>query len=176
MPLVWGMNRFAALLRAINVGGTGKLPMTDLVRLCEGAGFGDVRTFIASGNVVFSTDLPEGDARGVLERALREYAGKPVGVFVRSADELARLVAGNPFAQHPGNRTAVLFVDTPLSQDDLAAARGVVREELRLGPRAVYLHYPDGMGTSKLHLPAAAQGTQRNMNTVARLAVLAAGD
>ena len=65
------MTAFVALLRAVNVGGTGKLPMGELVRLCESAGFCSVSTYIASGNVVFSSRETEARVKARLEQALR---------------------------------------------------------------------------------------------------------
>ena len=67
---------FVVLLRAVNVGGTGKLPMSDLKRLCEKAGFRNVRTYIASGNVVAERDGREAEAKSALEAELKAYAGK----------------------------------------------------------------------------------------------------
>jgi len=81
------MTAYVALLRAVNVGGTGKLPMAELVRLCETIGFTSVRTYIASGNVVFGAEATEARVKAVLEKALLAYAGKPVGVLVRDAAE-----------------------------------------------------------------------------------------
>ena len=98
---------FVVLLRAVNVGGTGKLPMSDLKRLCEKAGFQNVRTYIASGNVVAERDGAEAKAKAALEAELRAYAGKPVGVIVRTAAEMAKVVANNPFpdrARKPDGR------------------------------------------------------------------------
>ena len=88
---------FVSLLRAVNVGGTGKLPMSDLKRLCETAGFRNVRTYIASGNVVAERDGSEAEAKAALEAELRAYAGKPVGVIVRTGAEISNVVANNPF-------------------------------------------------------------------------------
>ena len=78
------MSVHVALLRAVNVGGTGKLPMVELVAMCEDAGFTDVRTYIASGNVVFRSGLGEAGVRKALGQRLQAYAGKPVGVWVRA--------------------------------------------------------------------------------------------
>ena len=69
------MTKFVALLRAVNVGGTGRLPMTELKAMCETAGFGAVRTFIASGNVVFESGNTEAQVKAKLEGALEAYAG-----------------------------------------------------------------------------------------------------
>jgi uncharacterized protein (DUF1697 family) len=73
------MTSYVALLRAVNVGGTGKLPMTELRAMCEGCGFKDVRTYIASRNVVFKANLDEAAVQAELEPALQSYAGKPWG-------------------------------------------------------------------------------------------------
>src|SRR5262245_16354614 len=102
---------FILLLRAVNVGGTEKLPMIDLKRLCEKAGFRSVRTYIASGNVVAARDGSETDAKAALEAELRAYAGKPVGVIVRTAADMAGIVANNPFPDRAANTTVAIFLD-----------------------------------------------------------------
>jgi len=168
------MAAFVALLRAVNVGGTGKLPMRDLKALCEGLGFAGVRTYIASGNVVFTASLSSGPVKASLEAAMADYAGKPVGVFVRTAPEMAAIVAGNPFSDVPPARVATIFLDAPPVADALDAARGQDGEAIALGQREIYVHYPNGMGRSRLRIPAAADGTARNMTTVAKLAAMAA--
>jgi uncharacterized protein (DUF1697 family) len=169
---------FVALLRAVNVGGTGKLPMSDLKRLCEKAGFQNVRTYIASGNVVAERDGSETKAKAALEAELKAHAGKPAGkpisVVVRTGAEMAEVVANNPFPDRAGNFTVAIFLDHAPPPDALKDVKGQANEEARLGAREIYVHYPDGMGRSKLRIPAARDGTARNMNTVAKLAVMAA--
>jgi uncharacterized protein (DUF1697 family) len=165
---------FVVLLRAVNVGGTGKLPMSDLRRLCEKAGFRNARTYIASGNVVAERDGSEDAAKAALEAELQSYAGKPVGVIVRTAAEMAEVVANNPFSDRSASRTVAIFLDHAPSPDALSDIVGQEGEELRLGAREIYVHYPDGIGGSALRIPAARDGTARNMNTVAKLASMAA--
>ncbi len=165
---------FVALLRAVNVGGTGKLPMAELKAMCEAAGFQSVRTYIASGNVVFQSKKTEGQVKAILGAALVAYAGKPVGVMVRTVAEMAAVLAGNPFHKMPGNRTVAYFLDDPPAEDALQTVSNQTSEEIRLGLREIYAYYPDGMGNSKLKIPAAKNGTARNMNTVAKLAEMAA--
>lgn len=165
---------YLALLRAVNVGGTGKLPMNMLAKICEAAGFSQVQTYIASGNVVFQSDNVEDQVRSALEDRLRAYAGKDVGVVVRTASEIADVLARNPFANLPGNRVAALFVDGPLPNDPLEGVTGAKGEQVRLGKRELFVFYPDGMANTKLRIPSAKQGTARNMNTVARLAAMTA--
>ncbi len=168
------MGAFVALLRAVNVGGTGKLPMSDLKNICEEFGFGAVRTYIASGNVVFSSRKSEAAVKAALEKRLEAYAGKPVCVLVRSAAEMAQVLADNPFPKAAPNRTMAVFLDRPPPADTLAGIRGQRDEEIKLGRREIYIHYPSGMGNSKLVIAAAKTGTARNMNTVATLARMAA--
>jgi hypothetical protein len=105
------MASFVALLRAVNVGGTGKLPMSDLKAMCESIGFQKVRTYIASGNVVFRSAWSELEVKAALEARLQAYAGKAVGVAVRTAAEIAEVLAQNPFPGAPGNRVVAIFLD-----------------------------------------------------------------
>ena len=168
------MTAFVALLRAVNVGGTGKLPMSELTAMCEELGFTSVRTFIASGNVVFATRKSEAAVKAALEKRLAAYAGKPVGVLVRSAAEMAEVSAKNPFPKAAPNRTMAIFLDEAPPKDTLTTVRGQKDEKIKLGKREIYVHYGEGMGTSKLVIPAAKSGTARNMNTVAVLAKMAA--
>jgi uncharacterized protein (DUF1697 family) len=165
---------FVALLRAVNVGGTGKLPMGDLKEICESLGFGSVRTYIASGNVVFVSLKSEAAVKARLERRLETYAGKSVGVLVRTAAEMAQVLADNPFPDAAPNRTMAVFLDRAPPADTLAAVRGRNDEQIGLGRREIYIHYGDGMAKSKLVVPAAKTGTARNINTVAALAKMAA--
>jgi uncharacterized protein (DUF1697 family) len=80
----------------------------------------------------------------------------------------------NPFPKAAPNRIVAIFLDAPPPTDALAGIRGQKNEEVRLGRREIYVHYGDGMGTSKLVIPAAKTGTARNMNTIATLARMAA--
>jgi uncharacterized protein (DUF1697 family) len=164
------MTRYVALLRAVNVGGTGKLPMSELRAMCESLGFTNVRTYIASGNVVFDSKLTEVSAKARLERCLETYAGKPVGVLIRTGAELAAVLAGNPFKAAPSNRTVALFLDAPPAADTLSRVSGRQDEEIALGTREIFVHYRSGMARSKLKIPAANAGTARNMNTIEKLA------
>jgi uncharacterized protein (DUF1697 family) len=168
------MSSFVALLRAVNVGGTGKLPMSDLKEICDELGFAAVRTYIASGNVVFSSRKSEAAIKAALEKRLEAFARKPVGVLVRSAVEMAQVLADNPFPDAAPNRIMAVFLDRAPPSDALAGIRGQRDEQILLGRREIYIHYGVGMGTSKLVISAAKNGTARNMNTVATLARMAA--
>lgn len=167
------MPTYIALLRAVNVGGTGKLPMAELRAMCAAEGFTKIQTYIASGNVIFSSRLSASKVKALLEKRLQTGAGKPVGVLVRTSDEMAAVLQANPFPESPPNRTVAVFLDKPPAADALDDIRGRKNEELRAGLREIYIAYGDGMADSKLKMPAATQGTARNMNTIAKLVELA---
>jgi uncharacterized protein (DUF1697 family) len=139
------MTAYVALLRAVNVGGTGKLPMAELRAMCEALGFERVRTYIASGNAVFDSDADERQVKHGLERALHAYAAKPVGVLVRTGADL------------------------------MSGVRGQTTEVIARGRREIYVHYVDGLADTKLRIAAASAGTARNINTIAKLADWACG-
>jgi uncharacterized protein (DUF1697 family) len=164
---------YVGLLRAVNVGGTGKLPMSELVAMCTDCGFTGVRTYIASGNVVFATTLARAAARKALEDRLAHYAGKPVGVVLRTAAELAAVLQANPFPGAAPNRTIVVFLEEPVAADCLATLRHQRDEQVVPIGREIHVHYGAGMASSKLVIPAAKAGTGRNLNTVAKLLQLA---
>jgi uncharacterized protein (DUF1697 family) len=168
------MTRYVALVRAANVGGTGKLPMSELKSMCADAGFTRVETYIASGNVVLESRLAPAKVKAGLEARLQSYAGKSVGVVVRTAAEMAAVLKANPFRKAEAKHTYAIFLDERPPRNALDHAVGRNGEEMRLGEREVFVHYPSGMGRSKLRIPAAETGTARNMNTVAKLAEIAA--
>ncbi len=168
------MTAYVALLRAMNVAGTGKLPMADLRRIGETCGFTNVRTFIASGNLLFDSDLAEAEAQARIEAELERFFGKPVPVFVRSAAEMAATAAANPFDDDKPSRVMVHFIAEPPVASMLAEARDVAGERMALGPRSIIVSYGEGIGKTRLKLPAVKAGTARNMNSVAKMAAMLA--
>lgn len=167
------MKTYIALLRAVNVGGTGQLPMSELKKMCEDAGFQRVQTYIASGNVIFDSTKSAKIVKSMLEKKLLDYAGKDVAVIVRTAAELREVLDASPYPDRAANRTVTIFLDDAPPADALKHATGMVDEEAELGAREIYVHYGEGMGKSKLKIPAAKSGTARNMNTIAKLVELA---
>jgi uncharacterized protein (DUF1697 family) len=163
-----------ALLRAVNVGGTGKLPMAELKAMAGRIGFANARTYIASGNLVFDSALGAEAAREALEAELEAWAGKPVGVILRTPEEMQAVLNANPFPEAPGNRCIVLFLDGPPPADLADTLRHQDGERVAPGKREIYIHYGDGMARSKLVVPAAKTGTGRNLNTVAKLVAMSA--
>jgi uncharacterized protein (DUF1697 family) len=166
------MITYIALLRAVNVGGTGKLPMADLKALCAELGFRRIETYIASGNVVFDCAWTPATIQARLEKRLLNYAGKAVGIFIRTAEELRAVLLRNPFPDKEPKYTHSIFLHEKPPTDAFVHVRGRAGEQMRLGRREIYVYYPSGMGQSKLQIPAARLGTSRNMNTVAKLVEL----
>jgi len=163
---------FVALLRAVNVGGR-QLAMADLKRIAGELGLDNPTTYIASGNLLFASRKSERELKKALETAIENHMGKPVGVMIRTARDMAAVAAANPFADQPGSRVVAIFLDASPPKDTVTAAKNVADERIALGRREIYVHYPNGQGPSKLKIPAVATGTARNMNSVAKLAEMA---
>jgi uncharacterized protein (DUF1697 family) len=164
------MTAYVALLRAVNVGGTGKLPMADLRAMGEALGFAKVRTFIASGNLLFDSDLAEADVKAMIEARLEDYAGKRVPVLVRNAAEMAAVVAADPFPQAHGSRHMVFFYDAAPAPNLIAGCRDVNGERMAVLGRELYVDYGDGIRFTKLKIPGKEDRTGRNMNSVKTMA------
>ena len=173
------MTTFVVLLRAVNVGGR-KVEMAALRKVAEKAGFKDVRTYIASGNLlVDGPGKPEAVATK-LEAAIAKQFGIEVPVIVRTAGQWQAYATDNPF---PKDEPNVLYLG--LSQrtpnEDAAKtvlAKAVAGEEARLVGDGLWIHYPEGMGVSKVtprHVDKAmgSPTTARNLNTVRKLAEMA---
>lgn len=165
------MSSYVALLRGVNLGQR-QLRMEDLREIAGSLGLQDPRTYIASGNLLFRSSKREATLKRMLESAIAAHMSASVGVMIRTSDELAEATKANPFASHPANRVVAIFLDAAPPTDALEQARNVADEQMASGRREIYILYPSGQGRSKLRIPAAAAGTARNMNTVAKLAQL----
>ena len=173
--------KYAALVRGINVGGRGTLPMPELVTIFEKLKCADVQTYVNSGNVVFSA--PAALAKKVpaaVTAAVEKKLGFAPAVTVRDARELADIVAHTPFPTDVGKMLHVAFLDAkpsaPLSALEAVASGG---EKLALRGRELYMYLPNGVGKSKLSNTAVEKklgvmATMRNWNTVVKLADLTA--
>jgi uncharacterized protein (DUF1697 family) len=166
------MTRFIAFLRAVNVGGTGKLAMAELKSICADAGFDRIETYIASGNVVFESKGTASRVQAELESRLRDHTERAIRVFVRTALELQDVLRGDPFPKAEPRLTYVFFLRNKPLPDAATNVLHRVDEALHAGKREIYVHYPLGMGQSKLVIPAAKDGTARNMNTIAKLVAM----
>jgi uncharacterized protein (DUF1697 family) len=176
--------RQVALLRAVNVGGSGKVSMAALREALEGLGCSQVKTLLQSGNVTFTCARGSGALlEALLEAGCAKRLGLKTDFFVRSAGEWDALVADNPFPAEarddPGHLHAIALKAAP----DAAAVKSLQasiagREQVRAVGRVLYATYPDGSGNSKLTLQRieralGTRGTARNWNTVLKLAAQA---
>lgn len=171
------MTRQIALLRGVNLGKR-KVVMSGLRALCEEAGFKEVRTLLASGNLALVAKLKGAKLEAKLEGLIRDGMGLETDVFVRSAEELEALMAANPFGTFASTHPSFLLVNfmrETASRAELAAMRASARgEEWAQGEGCLYIKYPNGQGQSRLKLPRF--GTARNWNTVTKLAAMARGE
>ena len=168
------MTSYVALLRGVNLVGKSTLRMADLRAIAEELGLKGARTFIASGNLLFTSSKAEEKLRQALEKRLREHMSKDVRVMLRTAKEMAAVVAANPFPEVPGNSVLAFFLNDPPPSNLSDTVRNCDDERVEPGVREVYVAYGEkGIGRSRIRIPAAEAGTGRNMNTVAKLAELA---
>lgn len=168
----------AALLRAVNVGGTGVLPMAELKAIFEKAGAGAVRTLLASGNVLFAADDVDACVAQV-KTALARRLGKEVAVMVRSLEQLRALVAASPFGgmkAPPGTTWYVSFLDrapVPAPRLPLTVPTGDVTYLALVGRELCTTVTPPPGMTSVEHFKAEAlfkvTATTRNWNSVLKL-------
>jgi uncharacterized protein (DUF1697 family) len=172
------MGRHVALLRAVNVGGR-KLPMAELRALAEGLGWAEVATYIQSGNLVFTTGGAGDALENRLEQAIAKEFGLDVPVIVRSAAQWKRYPQGNPFAaeaEKEPNRLMLLLSKRPPSAgaEQAIEAKAKAGERVRRAGDALWIHFPEGAGTSKLtpsliDRAIGSPSTARNHNTVVKL-------
>ncbi len=172
-----------SLLRGINVGGNKIIPMNELKALYESLGFANVRTLLATGNVVFETPRDDADAiKTEIEQGIAATFGCQSVVFLRTPDELHAVVAACPFAEAEraqGSKLLVMFLQSAPTESTLQHLHDAHtgNEIIHVIGREAYIFFPDGMGQSKLGNPQLERklgvlGTGRNWNTVLKLVAL----
>jgi uncharacterized protein (DUF1697 family) len=186
------MASHVALLRGINVGGRNKVPMAELREVVASLGHSGVATYIQSGNVLFSTEKKDNaKLAAALESAIEDRFGLRSSVVVLSRDELAEVLAANPYPGEPNPRLVhVVFLNADPPPDlagriaavvDAAAAKGS-RDTVQASGRTLYVHTPDGFGRSEVaqnlfklvtspvkQKKQALTGTARNLATATKL-------
>jgi uncharacterized protein (DUF1697 family) len=172
------MGRMVALLRAVNVGGR-KLPMAELRGHCAALGWRNIATYIQSGNVVFDTDAPPGETERALEALIAREYGYEAPAIVRTAAQWADYGPACPFpdaARDEPNRLLLLVSKRPPAEGAAAAirARAAAGETVRAAGDALWIHYPEGSGTSKItpaiiDMAIGSPATSRNYRTVVTL-------
>ncbi|TQL03610.1 DUF1697 domain-containing protein [Cellulomonas sp. SLBN-39] len=171
-----------ALLRGVNVGGASRVPMAELRAVVHACGYGDVRTYVTSGNVVLTSPDPDpADVAARLREACAQAFPAAPDVVVRTRAQLDAVVAANPFLDRDDDPTHHHVVFLPGAEPATAPALDLAPyapEEFAVGDRELYLHLPHGMGRSALAVAVTratrGRGTARNWRTVTTLAGLAA--
>ncbi|WP_374575601.1 DUF1697 domain-containing protein [Phenylobacterium sp.] len=179
------MSARIALFRAVNVGGSGKVAMSDLKALFDDLGLGPAATLQAAGSVVFHGQGEEADLEARLEAEAAARLGLKSAVFVRGPEEWRAVIAANPFAEaarDEPSRLMVMPLKAPADPAGPAAleAAGQAGERVAATGRSAYIHFPQGAGTSKLtprliEARLGAPGTARNWNTVLKLMAMLGG-
>jgi len=166
--------RWAGLLRAVNVGGR-TLTMAALRKSATDAGFSEVSTLLASGNVVFTASGSEAAIRSKLEQSIADDAGFTVEVLLRSKPQLQKLLKANPYRDGKGSQVLIGFLNgtaPPGLSERLAEV--AVNERFHITGTEIWIDFVDGIGRSKLaaKLPSLCKPrlvTGRNLNTVTKL-------
>ncbi len=176
---------YVALLRGINVGGRNKLSMKRLAAIFVEAGCEDVETYIQSGNVVFRADARlAARIPGLITGEIEAQTGLHVPVVMRRVEELAGVIADNPFVEREADERAlhVMFLSDEASRDDVASLDPdrSPPDEFVVAGREIYLHCPDGVGRTRLTTAyfdarLGTTSTSRNWRTVNKLLELAGG-
>jgi uncharacterized protein (DUF1697 family) len=164
--------------RAINVGSGRSVPMADLRAVYESLGCTDVRTFLQSGNVVFSTTQDIAVLTPKLEAAIAARFGFAVPVINRSIAELRETMMRNPYPDQakadPAHLLVMFLPAAPSKAEQEALARPINGpERMTLVGADLYIHYAEGIGRSKLKIPLKAPGTGRNWTTITKLLAMA---
>jgi uncharacterized protein (DUF1697 family) len=177
------MPTYIVLLRAVNVGGTGKLPMADFRALLIALGYKQVETYIQSGNAVFEASATAEKVTSAIAARLEKLLSAPVGVIVRTAEQMKRTIDRNPYAAEAAadySKVHAAFLAGPAGKEAVAALEAIVqkyparRDRFLLDGETLYLHLPDGAGETKfsgktLDKALSVAATARNWNSVLKL-------
>jgi uncharacterized protein (DUF1697 family) len=170
----------AAFIRAIGPETHKVMPQSELCATGERLGLKDVKSFIASGNLVFKSNKPSAECSQIVSRAIASF-GLERPVFTRTIEDLDGIIADNPFPSAPISGPTALSVslfDSDLDKEKIESLLQYQGPELiRVFPRLIYVHYTEGQARSKISHPAIERklkqlGTARNMNTIVRMRAL----
>lgn len=169
------MTKYVGLLRGVNVGGV-NMKMADLARVVADIGYQNVKTVLASGNVLFETPDASPAAKAKLEKALRAAFGYEAWVHVLTVPQVEKLIAGYPFPRSGERHAYVVFVEKDSVREELLAVElDPSVEQAEAGPGVVYWTVPKGstldsaMGKAQSAARHKPWLTTRNLNTLEKL-------
>ena len=169
------MTDYVALLRGVNVGGV-TIKMADLAEVVRGLGYTDVKTVLASGNVLFTTPDAASAAKNVLEAALRGRFGYEAWVHVLTVDAIREIIAAYPYPRSAERHAYVVFAVKPEVRTELLAVKlDAALEQAEAGDGVIYWSVPKGstldsaMGKAQAKASYKPWITTRNLNTLERL-------
>ncbi|MCP3063685.1 DUF1697 domain-containing protein [Myxococcus sp. K38C18041901] len=175
------MTRYALLLRGVNVGTKNSLPMAELREMLSKLGCVDVKTYVQSGNAVFTTKLGAAALTKAIEDALARFMGRPIATTLRTLKQLQAVVDGNPFADVATNPSylCVTFLSHAPTKAELSSLHDQdwTPELFEVAGKEIYTWYPNGQGRSPLavalgKLSLRGTATTRNWNTVLKVLAL----
>ena len=175
------MKTYISFLRSVNMAGHNLIKMTELANLFIDLGFGNAKTYIQSGNVIFNHDREASSAflSESIEKAILKKFSLPISVMTRKIDDLVKLAASNPYLTEPGfdpSKMAVIFLhETPLdSQIQKVADVNFPPDKFKIIGEEIFIYCPNGFGKTKLYTgffekKMTTTGTARNWKTITTL-------
>jgi uncharacterized protein (DUF1697 family) len=171
------MKRYIAFLRAINVGGTTILKMSDLKRMFESFGLGNVETYIQTGNVIFDSDESRtSKLEKRIERQLAEASGKQIRLFLRTTREVAAMAEVCPFAPQDGETVHVAILEKKPDKNRVAFLLSLRSEadDFAVAGKEVFNLRRDRdasiFSNNFIEKTLGVSGTTRNLTTIKKLA------
>jgi len=172
------MGTYVAFLRGINLGPTNKISMPELRTIAEGLGYTEVATYINSGNLIFDSTQKPPTLEREIAAAIKDSFGLRIDLAVRTPAELKKLLADNPYPDGNPSQVTIAFLTkaAPATGKEKVAAMATEAEPFTFAGQDVYVHYSNGLGTSKLAEKFSAiigvSSTVRNINTVTKIVAL----
>ena len=173
-----GVASYVAFLRGINLGPTNKISMPELRTMAEGLGYTEVATYINSGNLIFDSTKKPATLEREIAAAIKDSFGLRIDVAVRTPAQLKKILADNPYPDGKPSQVTVAFLTkaAPPSAQEKVAAMATEAEPFTFAGQDVYVHYSNGIGTSKLAEKFSSvigvSSTVRNLNTVTKIIAL----
>ncbi len=169
---------WVALLRAVNLGARNRVPMAKLRDVLAAEGCEGVRTYIASGNAVFASDVARAELARRLERTIREAFAVETPVILRTAEEMATVVERHPFDDASRTHVAFLAENPAAARVKALAALDLTPDRVEVHEQEVYWYLPGGfqgaqLSAARLEKELGVAATVRNWRTVTRLAEMA---